>query len=101
MKETSISYSAASYLGLGRLNVSSNRGKGLLMRMIMHDYADTVCIEILSPLTHEMSLDLRVLVCDMVLPQRVGEADFPAAVLDQAVMTIGGKRGLKQDLEAF
>lgn len=61
------------------------------MRMIMHDYADKVCIDILSHLAKAMSPDSRVLICDMVLPQRVNEADFPAAVLDQAVMTMGGK----------
>jgi hypothetical protein len=61
------------------------------MRMIMHDYADAVCLYILSHLARAMSSDSRVLICDMVLPQRVGEADFPAAVLDQAVMTMGGK----------
>jgi hypothetical protein len=65
--------------------------KAYFMRMIMHDYADPVCIDILSHLVRAMSPESRVLVCDMVLPQRVGEADFPAAVLDQAVMTMGGK----------
>jgi hypothetical protein len=38
-----------------------------------------------------MSETSRVLICDMLLAQRVGEADFPAAVLDRAVMTMGGK----------
>jgi hypothetical protein len=61
------------------------------MRMIMHDYADPVCINILSQLAKSMAPDSRVLICDMVVPQRVGEADFAAAVLDQAVMTMGGK----------
>lgn len=61
------------------------------MRMIMHDYADSVCTTILSKISAAMSDTSRVLICDMVLPQRVGEADFPAAVLDQAVMTMGGK----------
>jgi hypothetical protein len=61
------------------------------MRMIMHDYADDVCIKILSRISAAMSNMSRILICDMVLPQRVGEADFPAAVLDQAVMTMGGK----------
>jgi hypothetical protein len=65
--------------------------KAYFMRMIMHDYADVVCIDILSYLARAMSPDSRLLVCDMVLPERVGEADFPAAVLDQAVMTMGGK----------
>ena len=57
----------------------------------MHDYADSVCTEILTHLAKAMAPDSRVLVCDMVVPQRVGEADFAAAVLDQAVMTMGGK----------
>jgi hypothetical protein len=52
------------------------------MRMIMHDSADPVCVDILSRLARAMSLNSRVLVCDMVLLQRVREADFPAAVLD-------------------
>jgi hypothetical protein len=72
--------------------------------MIMHDYADSVCVDILSHLARAMSINSRVLVCDMVLPQRVGEADFPAAVLDQAVMTMGGKErteaGFKSILES-
>ena len=61
------------------------------MRMIMHDYADPVCVNILKNLAAAMSSDSRVLICDMVIPSRVNEADFPAAVLDQAVMTMGGK----------
>lgn len=66
------------------------------MRMILHDYADAICIDILSHLAHSMAPDSRVLICDMVLPQRVSEADFPAAVLDQAVMTMGGKERTEQ-----
>lgn len=65
--------------------------KAYFMRMILHDYADSVCIDILSRLAKAMVLDSRILVCEMVIPQRVGEADFPAAVLDQCVLTMGGK----------
>lgn len=61
------------------------------MRMILHDYSDAVGIQILTQLAKSMSSESRVLICEMVLPSRVGEADFPAAVLDQAVMTMGGK----------
>ena len=61
------------------------------MRMILHDYADPVGVEILKNLAKSMSPTSRVLVCEMVLAPRVGELDFPAAVLDQAVMTMGGK----------
>jgi len=78
--------------------------KAYFMRMILHDYADPVCVNILSHLARAMSPTSRVLICDMVLPQRVGEADFPAAVLDQAVMTMGGKErtelGFKKLFEA-
>ncbi|UNI22032.1 hypothetical protein JDV02_007959 [Purpureocillium takamizusanense] len=78
--------------------------KAYFMRMILHDYADEVGIKILSRLAGAMDPDSRVLICEMVLPSRVGEADFPAAVLDQAVMTMGGKerteRGFSQMLEA-
>lgn len=61
------------------------------MRMILHDYADHVGIEILKQLAAAMSPDSRVLVCEMVLPARVSELDFPAAVMDNAVMAMGGK----------
>lgn len=72
--------------------------------MIMHDYADTVCIDILTKLAKSMAPDSRVLIYDMVVPQRVGEADFAAAVLDQAMITMGGKErteaGFKSLLES-
>jgi hypothetical protein len=61
------------------------------MRMILHDYSDAVGIQILTQLARSMSPDSRVLICEMVLAPRIGEADFPAAVLDQAVMSMGGK----------
>ncbi|TVY35408.1 O-methyltransferase [Lachnellula subtilissima] len=65
--------------------------KAYFFRMIMHDYADPVCVDILSHIARAMSPDSRVLVCDMVLPQRANEATFGAVVMDQAVMTMGGK----------
>ncbi|KAK4455058.1 O-methyltransferase B [Podospora aff. communis PSN243] len=65
--------------------------KAYFMRMILHDYADGVGIKILKRLATAMDNNSRVLICEMVLPARVGEIDFPAAVMDQAVMTMGGK----------
>jgi len=61
------------------------------MRMILHDYADPVGINILKQLAAAMSPSSRVLICEMVLPGRVSELDFPAAVMDNAVMAMGGK----------
>lgn len=71
------------------------------MRMIMHDYADAVCVSILSRLAEAMAPDSRVLIADMVMPQRVGEADFPAAILDQCVMTMGGKERTENGFRAI
>ncbi|KAF5612641.1 O-methyltransferase B [Fusarium tjaetaba] len=65
--------------------------KAYFMRMILHDYADAVGIQILTHLAEAMKPYSRVLICEMVLAPRVGEADFASAVLDQAVMTMGGK----------
>ncbi|POR33890.1 Sterigmatocystin 8-O-methyltransferase [Tolypocladium paradoxum] len=70
--------------------------KAYLMRMILHDYADAVGVQILTCLAAAMAPDSRVLICEMVMPSRVNEADFPAAVLDQAVMTMGGKERTEQ-----
>ncbi|KAK1757099.1 O-methyltransferase B [Echria macrotheca] len=78
--------------------------KAYFMRMILHDYADAVGIDILKRLADAMARDSRVLVCEMVLASRVGEHDFASAVLDQAVMTMGGKErteeGFRSMLEA-
>ncbi|KAH8891973.1 S-adenosyl-L-methionine-dependent methyltransferase [Thozetella sp. PMI_491] len=78
--------------------------KAYFMRMILHDYADAVGIKILTELAGSMSPTSRVLICEMVLPSRVGEADFAAAVLDQAVMSMGGKErteaGFRKMMEA-
>ncbi|RSL68366.1 hypothetical protein CEP54_002842 [Fusarium duplospermum] len=78
--------------------------KAYFMHMILHDYADETSARILSRLAEAMSLDSRVLICEMVLPPRVGEADFASAVLDQAAMTMGGKertgKGFRRILEA-
>ncbi|RKL45800.1 hypothetical protein BFJ72_g3345 [Fusarium proliferatum] len=65
--------------------------KAYFMRMILHDYADAVGTQILTRLAEAMKPYSRVLICEMVLAPRVGEADFASAVLDQAVMTMGGK----------
>ncbi|KAK0630863.1 S-adenosyl-L-methionine-dependent methyltransferase [Bombardia bombarda] len=74
----------------------TKRAKAYFMRMILHDYADSVSIEILKRLSAAMSPASRVLVCEMVLPSRASEADFPVAVLDLAVMTMGEKERTEQ-----
>jgi hypothetical protein len=75
--------------------------KAYFMRMILHDYADPVCVEILSRLAEAMDADSRILICEMVIPQRVGELEFPAAVLDQCVFAMGGKERTEVGFKAL
>jgi hypothetical protein len=79
--------------------------KAYFMRMILHDYADPVCVDILGWLAEAMGKGSRVLACEMVIPQRVGKADFPAAVLHHCVLAMGGKErteaGLRGCLRAL
>ncbi|KAK3385231.1 hypothetical protein B0H63DRAFT_522573 [Podospora didyma] len=62
-------------------------------RRVTHDFMAEQPIkgQILSHLVAAMSPVSRVLICDMVLPSRVGEADSAAAVIDQTVMAMDGK----------
>jgi hypothetical protein len=46
---------------------------------------------ILSQLAKAMKPDSLVLIADMVMPARVGEADLPAATMDNIVFVLGGK----------
>ena len=57
----------------------------------MHDYSDTVDVLILSQLAKAMKPDSLVLIADMVMPQRVHEADLPAATMDNIVAVLGEK----------
>ena len=57
----------------------------------MHDYSDDVNALILSQVAKAMKPDSLVLIADMVMPARVGEADLVAATMDNIVFTLGGK----------
>jgi O-methyltransferase domain len=76
--------------------------KAYFLRRIMHDYSDENCVKILSHLRDAMALDSKVLIADMVMPERVYEADLPAAAMDNCVMVMGGKErteGIKKIIE--
>lgn len=75
--------------------------KAYFMRMILHDYADAVGIQILSRLADAMSPTSRVLVCEMVVASRVTEVDFASAVMDQAVMSMGGKERTEEGFRSM
>ena len=57
----------------------------------MHDYSDDVNVIILAQLAKAMRPDSLVLVADMVMPARLGEADLPAATMDNIMFLMGGK----------
>jgi hypothetical protein len=61
------------------------------LRHVLHGYSDSVDVLILSQLAKAMKPDSIVLIADMVMSARVGEADFPAATLNNIVMAMGGK----------
>ncbi|KAI1613983.1 S-adenosyl-L-methionine-dependent methyltransferase [Exophiala viscosa] len=65
--------------------------KAYFFRRIMHDYSDENCTKILARVRDAMEPDSKVLIADMVMPKRVGEADLPAAAMDNCVMVMGGK----------
>jgi hypothetical protein len=65
--------------------------KAYLLRRIVHDYSDENCVRILAHVRDAMRPDSKVLIADMVMPKRVGEADLPAAAMDNCVMVMGGK----------
>ena len=61
------------------------------MRFITHDYGDEAAINILTQVAKAMAPDSRILIGDQVIPERAGEADVSAAILDQMMLCIGGK----------
>lgn len=62
------------------------------MRRLLHDFYNPVCATILSNTASAMGPDSRLLVCDMLVPDRV-EVGGPTDLywLDFALLTIGGK----------
>ena len=66
--------------------------------------SDAKCIMILSNLAKAMDADSRVLICDIFISQRLGEADLASAVLDNAVISMGWKErtgdGFRKILDA-
>ena len=65
----------------------------------MHDYSDDVNVLILSQLAKAMKPDSLVLIADMVMPARVGEADLPAAMVDNIMFIMGGKERTEESFK--
>lgn len=65
--------------------------KAYLLRRIIHDWADEVCIKILKNIAAAMAEDSVVLIADVVLSERVAEKDLSLLTSDWIVMSIAGK----------
>lgn len=71
--------------------------KAYLLRRIVHDWADDVCIKILKHISDAMSKDSVVLIADVVLPDRVEQKDLPLVANDWIVIGISGKERTVKD----
>ncbi len=62
------------------------------MRRLLHDFYNSTCVDILRNTASAMGPDSRVVVCDMLVPDKV-DVDGPQDiyVLDFALMCVGGK----------
>ncbi len=62
------------------------------MRRFLHDFYNPACVQILKNIVPAMGPDSRVIVCDMLVPEKVdvGGPD-EIYVLDFALMCVGGK----------
>ena len=73
------------------------------MRRVMHDYYTPVCIKILQNTVPAMGPDSRLIICDMLLPERV-EVHGPMEPywLDFSLLCISGvEKTLKEFTDIF
>lgn len=62
------------------------------MRRLLHDFYNPVCVTILRNTASAMGPSSRLLVCDMLVPDRVDVGrDMELYWLDMALLTISGK----------
>ncbi len=78
--------------------------KAYLLRFIMHDFSDAVCVSILKQIAPAMAPDSVLLISDFCLPELVTESDLPAVTMDITILNMGGKerseRGFRNLLTA-
>lgn len=70
------------------------------LRLILHDFYEPVCVEILKNIASAMGPTSRVLIRDFVVPERtVVGADYMVYWMDFAMMTLTGKEKTKKQFE--
>ncbi|KAJ4513053.1 hypothetical protein HRR75_004820 [Exophiala dermatitidis] len=88
----------------GNLHCPPTGAKAYMLRRVLHDYSDAVCIDILKQIVPAMASDSVVLIADFVFPDAPSPADLPIAAIDLVVMNMGGKerseQGFKKILQA-
>jgi hypothetical protein len=65
--------------------------RAYMLRFVLHDYSDEVCVAILKQLVPAMAADSVVLVGDLCLPDRVTPADLGVATMDVTMFNMAGK----------
>ena len=72
------------------------------MRRLLHDFYDPVCIDILKNTALAMGPDSRLIICDMLVPEKV-TADTPKDVywMDLNLMMMSGREKQLREFEAM
>jgi hypothetical protein len=71
--------------------------KAYYLRRVLHGYSDANCVRILSNTREAMEADSKLLIAEMLVPERLDGTTVNAATTDMAIMSYGGKeRTLKQ-----
>jgi hypothetical protein len=71
--------------------------KAYYLRRVLHGYSDANCVKILSNTRDAMEADSKLLIAEMLVPERLDGTNINAATTDVAIMSYGGKeRTLKQ-----
>lgn len=70
------------------------------MRRLLHDFYNPVCIEFVKNTVSAMGPTSRLIICDMLIPDRVEVgASTPLYWLDMSLLTISGKERTKADFQ--
>ena len=75
--------------------------KAYYLRRILHDYSDEKCVGILSQLAAAAAPDTLVLISEMLVPAKIGEAELPIVNMDMSVMNMGGKERTERGFAAI
>ena len=75
-----------------------------MLRFVMHDYSDAVCVDILKQIVPAMAPDSLVLISDFCLPEQATTRDLVVVTMDITILNMGGKErsesGFKSILNA-